>query len=400
MAYLPLANILHHKLRSVLSALGIGIGIAMLITLSGLARGSLYEIADRWESVDAELIMFPRGWGGQASIKSGAGLWDSYEQYVMETFADDVEEVAPVFTWPMELAGQDQNVAAIKAEDWQTFTGGKKVIAGRLFQPDPEKFTRLMKDKAAASPEGIAEVDQQMLQAANMLELVIDTRLARAGGFEVGQTVRAANHDWKIVGIVPAGVMARVFMPRRTAQVLFGSGSKQSTLMFIRLRDGRDLHKVARRIRSETGQDAVPLTEYRGMLVAKFEMMFQYVNMVNIVALSIAFLFIMVTLHTMVLQRTREIAILKSCGASWWFILKQVMAESVLLTMIGLIVGIGLSFLAAWAIAAFQPLLTVTITMEWLGIALVASVLGALLSAVYPAYRAIRVDMVAALSYE
>ena len=41
MAYLPLANILHHKLRSALSATGIGIAIAMLITLGGLARGSL-----------------------------------------------------------------------------------------------------------------------------------------------------------------------------------------------------------------------------------------------------------------------------------------------------------------------------------------------------------------------
>ena len=47
MTYLPLANILHHKLRSVMSALGIGIGICMLVTLSGLARGSLFEITLR-----------------------------------------------------------------------------------------------------------------------------------------------------------------------------------------------------------------------------------------------------------------------------------------------------------------------------------------------------------------
>lgn len=64
MAWLPLANILHHKLRSVLSALGIGIGICMLVTLSGLSRGTLSEVADRWDAVDAQLIVYPLGWGG------------------------------------------------------------------------------------------------------------------------------------------------------------------------------------------------------------------------------------------------------------------------------------------------------------------------------------------------
>ena len=60
MAYLPLANIMHHKLRSALSALGIGIGICMLVTLSGLARGSVYEIAERWEATEkaVESILF------------------------------------------------------------------------------------------------------------------------------------------------------------------------------------------------------------------------------------------------------------------------------------------------------------------------------------------------------
>jgi len=57
---LPLANILHHTLRSTLSALGIGIGICMLVTLSGLARGTLYEVADRWEQVRADLIAYLR----------------------------------------------------------------------------------------------------------------------------------------------------------------------------------------------------------------------------------------------------------------------------------------------------------------------------------------------------
>ncbi|MBS3821607.1 MAG: hypothetical protein KGY81_07585, partial [Phycisphaerae bacterium] len=74
MASLPLANILHHKLRSLLSAIGIGIGVCMLVTLSGLADGSLFEIAERMESVNADLIVVPRGLADDTVTFSGVGL--------------------------------------------------------------------------------------------------------------------------------------------------------------------------------------------------------------------------------------------------------------------------------------------------------------------------------------
>ena len=93
MAYLPLANILHHKLRSVLSALGIGVGICMLVTLSGLARGSLGEIADRWESVDADLIAYPNGL--DVTTISGPLLSDGVARKFLE-HKDLVADVVPV----------------------------------------------------------------------------------------------------------------------------------------------------------------------------------------------------------------------------------------------------------------------------------------------------------------
>ena len=108
----------------------------------------------------------------------------------------------------------------------------------------------------------------------------------------------------------------------------------------------------------------------------------------------------MITLYTMVLQRTRDIAILKSSGASNAFILRQVLAESMLLTAAGVVAGIILSFLAAWGITSAKPLLTVTITWQWIVIATAAAIIGAGLSAVYPAWRATRVDMVTALTLE
>ena len=81
---LPLANILHHKLRSLISAIGIGIAVCMLITLTGLSRGSLFEIAERME---AQMVVLP----GQTGAKDTEGDWF----VLMDTIAAALSGAAP-----------------------------------------------------------------------------------------------------------------------------------------------------------------------------------------------------------------------------------------------------------------------------------------------------------------
>jgi len=403
MAWLPVANILHYKLRSVLSSLGIGIGICMLVTLSGLSRGSLFEVADRWEAVDADLIVYPFGMGEAVTTLTGIGVSDKYVDRILAD-ANVAERAVPVFLWQVKLGGQDQLAAGVDADRWHTLVGGRKLKEGRLFDPEGRFARWLEKELTSSDGDGgttqPAEIDLRAAPSSG-LEIVIDARLARTGRYTVEQVVSFANHDWTIVGIVPEGGMTRVYMPRRTAQYLFGSGSiQQSTLIFVKLKPGVDHNAAAARLKGRIKQEVVQLSQYRAMLQRKFGVLFMYVDIVNAVALTISFLFTMITLYTMVLQRTREIAILKSSGASDRFILRQVLAESGLLTAAGTVVGIGLSFPAAWAIQTFKPLLTVTITWQWILIAACAAAVGALLSGLYPAWRATRVDMVEALTLE
>lgn len=402
MAWLPLANILHHKLRSVLSALGIGIGICMLVTLSGLSRGTLSEVADRWDAVDAQLIVYPLGWGENVTTLSGIGVSDRYARKIVEDCNDIVQRVVPVFLWQMKMGGQDQLASGVDREDWATLTGGRELKEGRLFDPNAA-FARWIEQRLLTQSDGdeTVQITPEQLQDPNHngLEMVIDTRLARKGHLTLGQQVEVANHRWTIVGIVPEGGMSRVYLPRRTAQFLFGSGMiTKSTLMFVKLREGVNADDAARRIR-KIGQEVVQLRQYRAMLEQKFGVLYKYVDAVNVVALVISFLFIMVTLYTMVLQRTREIAILKSCGASNAYIWGQVLAESGILTGAGAIVGVAISLLAGWLIGALT-LYTVLITWHWIAVAVAAAVAGALASAAYPAWRATSVDMVEALTFE
>jgi len=102
----------------------------------------------------------------------------------------------------------------------------------------------------------------------------------------------------------------------------------------------------------------------------------------------------------MVLQRTRDIAILKSSGASDWFIVRQVLGESALLTAAGTAAGVAMACAAGRAIETFKPLYSVTVTPRWIGIAICAAAVGAAASAVYPAWQATRVDIAEALTLE
>jgi len=175
---LPLANILHHKLSSVLSAMGVAIGICMLVTLTGLSRGTLQEIAQRWEAVDADVIVFPGVFTGDVANLSALSLPDRYVDTIAEKHPDEVDRVVPVNIWSMKLGGQSQMVVGIDPEDMPVVLGGREVRRGRLFDPEGS-FARWIRQRVAAGPrEGrdVLEIDANELAdpAHNGLEMVID----------------------------------------------------------------------------------------------------------------------------------------------------------------------------------------------------------------------------------
>lgn len=395
MKSLPLANIMHHKLRSLLSAVGIGIGVCMLITLSGLAGGSLFEIAERMESVDADLIIVPRGLADDTVTFSGVGLSEKLGDYVVREHADTLDRAVPIFTWSMNIGGAAHRATGLHPRDWDVLTNNAPLRGGRLFDPGGE-FAAWIEQRLLAGQAPTAEE----LAEHGGLELVIDSKLAQAAGLDVGDRVRSNHHEWTIVGVVPAGVITRVFMPLRTAQYLFGTGDiTKCTMIFLNLADGADAASARVAVRDDIGQDVIFVSSYRDMLASRWAPMFTYVNIVNAVALTIAFLFTMTTLYTMVLERTRDIAILKSCGAGRAFVVWQILAEALILTAAGLVIGLGLSLLADRAVERFT-LLTIDLSLRWMVIATLAALAGAVVSSLYPAWRATRVDMAEVLTYE
>ena len=125
-----------------------------------------------------------------------------------------------------------------------------------------------------------------------------------------------------------------------------------------------------------------------------------FINVVIGVAVTIGFIVIFQAMYAAVMERTREIGILKSLGASKWYIVEVILRETTLLSLTGIAVGIAFSFAAAAGVKARFPTLTLMITQGWIIRATIIAIIGALIGAIYPAFKAAQKDPIDALAYE
>jgi len=118
------------------------------------------------------------------------------------------------------------------------------------------------------------------------------------------------------------------------------------------------------------------------------------------IAVAIGFLVIFLSMYTTIIERTREIGVLKSLGASKIYIVQVILSETTLLCLAGTALGVALSYLARSIFLHMFPTLTILITGDWVLRAAFIAILGGILGSSYPAWLASRKDPVEALAYE
>jgi putative ABC transport system permease protein len=126
-----------------------------------------------------------------------------------------------------------------------------------------------------------------------------------------------------------------------------------------------------------------------------------FIGVVIGIAVIVGFIVVSMAMYTAVLERTREIGILKALGASSGYILNLLFRETLLIAIIGTIVGIIMTYGTQWLMMHAVPAsLTQETVYEWWPIAGAISVVGALLGAIFPGWKAVKQDVIQALSYE
>lgn len=412
MLALAWANLMHGKTRTIISVLAVGLGIMLMLISKGLANGSIAEVAERMQSVDAELVILP---AQDNIIFTSSAPFPHSLQCFIEKQADDVgplaSDVIPVFFGQLHMGGQQQRLFGVDPKQMDLFLGNRKVLEGKLFDR-AGVFARQLEDPDAEFPPADSPESVYNAFLEPGLELVIDERLQRVGRLDertgqrvpyvLGDQIRVMGRPFRIVGVVETGVAGRVFAPLQVLREVALAGERKASMFFVKLRHGIDPVHAADRLSAALGTAArVELkNDYGALLHESFAQVDMYMNASSGLALVVCFLFILLTMYTIVIQRTREIGILKALGVTRLDLLRMSIHEALMISIAGVGVGIALSYLARWALLTAKPLLTVALTPQLLMLAACIGVVGGVLSALYPGYRAARLDPATALSYE
>jgi putative ABC transport system permease protein len=170
--------------------------------------------------------------------------------------------------------------------------------------------------------------------------------------------------------------------------------------ILIKVDDGIAPEEVARRIDAELPGNQVVLTRDIGLNFGRQIPGIQgFVRAVMGLSIVVSSLVILLAMYTTITERTREIGILKSLGASKTYIVGVIEKEAIAISLIGVVAGLFLSLIAAFGI---EQATTLRLEFHWTWILIAALIgLGAgVIGALYPALRAANQDAVKALSYE
>ena len=129
-------------------------------------------------------------------------------------------------------------------------------------------------------------------------------------------------------------------------------------------------------------------------------MLSKFIDVVVGISMIIGFIVIFQAMYTSVMERTREIGILKAMGASKLYIVNVVLRETVLLASAGIVLGLSSASQRGQAFAHKFPLLQVVVDPGWIVRATLIAIAGAMAGALYPAFKAAQKDPIDALAYE
>ena len=233
-------------------------------------------------------------------------------------------------------------------------------------------------------------------------DMLVDDIYANGNHAKVGDRVNLLNQTFRICGIVAHGQGARVFLPLSKLQELNGAVGR-ATAFYIKADDPANAEFVVSEIRNVPHMETYgvhSMREYLSMLTPdNIPMLSTFIHIVIGISVTIGFIVIFQAMYAAVMERTREIGILKSLGASRFYIINAILRETVLLSIGGIIVGILLS-LATSATIEKRTTLPVDITSKWIITAIIIAVVGSLAGAIYPAFKAAQKDPIDALAYE
>jgi putative ABC transport system permease protein len=361
------ANLVHRPIRSLISIIAIALEVTLILLIVWLSLGILNDSRNRQQGIGADVIVLPPG---SSNIIGVTGAPAPIKVAGILAKLDHVRTVSPVIM-QLSTVGTVEVLYGIDLPSFEALGGGFHYLKGGPFQ----------------GPN----------------DVLVDDFFAQSKHAKVGETTQILNKGFRIAGIVAHGKGARKFLPITTLQDLMGAKDKASAF-YLKLDSPDSADEVVREIKTVPGMEQYmvrSMREYLSMMTASnIPALSIFINTVIGISVIVGVLVIFQAMYTAVMERTREIGILKSIGASKFYIVNAILRETILLAIAGIIVGIGFSLAASVGIAYRLPTLQLVPVWSWVGKAAIIAVLSALGGALYPAYKAAQKDPIDALAYE
>jgi putative ABC transport system permease protein len=361
---LVVSNLRQRPTRAVISILGVALGVILILVNTGLVRGMLNDRVRREQGVGAE-IQF----GRKGSLLSPSTVLSTDTRYAERLQQiDGVKVVSPIGLYP-QRGKSGLGIEVVDGIDFPTYSAisGLQIVEGRGFQGEDE--------------------------------VIIDEFKATHSQLAVGSEMEVFGRQMKVVGIYAPQIGSRIKMPLSVMQSYLGAENK-CTFLMVKVNEPDQQVQIQERINAQLPGNGVLLTRDLGLGAGReIPGLNGFVNSIMALSMVVSCLVILLAMYTTITERTREIGILKSLGASKRYIISVIEKEALLISLIGVAVGLVIAVLSGLVL---ERATTLHLEFHWpwvltaAAIGLCAGALGAL----YPALRAANQDPVKALSYD
>jgi putative ABC transport system permease protein len=357
------SNIRQRPVRTIISVIGVALGVALVMLFTGLTHGMSSDLQRRSSNMRGEIIFTRKG--SMNPTSSSANLSTKYAERLQQI--EGIEAVTPVIRYIYQSGGIgfDQ----LDGVEWNNFArmNNLQMVDGRGPQQNDE--------------------------------VVIDETKAKRN-HPVGSTLKIFGDKlYRVVGIYSPESGARAKVTLASLQETLEAPEK-CTYMLIKTKSTVDPIAVAKRIDAELPGNNVQFTrDVFASVENSIPSLGIFLRVLVALAAVVSALVVMLAMHTTITERTREIGILKAMGASRFYIISEIEREALLISAIGLVVGFAVALGAGFVIHKSTGLIF-EYGWRWALTAAVIGLVGGAIGAFYPAVRAANLDPVNALAYE